>query len=58
MNAGRAFARTIYVSRRTTKNRNAHTLPIYGDMRAWLEMAKTERDAEFPECRWVFFNST
>src|SRR5258705_9947012 len=42
----------IHVSRRTTKNKDAHTLPIYGDMRAWLEMAKAERDMKHPECPW------
>ena len=49
-------ANEIFVSRRTTKNRDAHTLPIYGDMRAWLEMAKAERDAKFAACPWVFFD--
>jgi integrase len=49
-------ANQIHVSRRTTKNRDAHTLPIYGDMRAWLEMAKSERDKKFPDCPWVFFD--
>lgn len=49
-------AKQIYVSRKTTKNRDAHTLPIYGEMGAWLEMAKAERDAQFPDCPWVFFD--
>ena len=49
-------ANQIHVSRRTTKNRDAHTLPVYGDMRAWLEIAKAERDEEFPGCPWVFFD--
>ena len=30
------------------------TLTIYGDMRAWLEMAKAEHDAKFAACPWVF----
>src|ERR1022692_3978009 len=32
------------------------TLTIYGDMRAWLEMAKAEHDAKFAACPWVFFD--
>ena len=49
-------AKVIYVSRRTTKNQDAHTLPIYGDMAAWIEMAISERDTKFPNCPWLFFN--
>src|ERR1022692_2971554 len=33
-----------------------HTLTIYGDLRAWLEMAKAEHDAKFAACPWVFFD--
>ena len=33
-----------------------HTLTIYGDMRAWLEMAKAEHDAKFAACPWLFFD--
>lgn len=39
-----------------TIHREAHTLPGYGEMEAWLEMAKAERDAKFPDCPWVFFD--
>jgi integrase len=44
----------VLVSRKTTKNREAHTLPIYGEMRAWIDMAKTARDTDYPECPWLF----
>jgi integrase len=37
-----------------TKTRKARVLPIYGEMRAWLEMARAERDANCPACPWVF----
>lgn len=38
-----------------TKNEESRTLPIYGDMREWLTLAKTIRDERFPECPWVFY---
>lgn len=37
-----------------TKNRRGRVLPIYGEMRQWLEMEKTIRDADFPDCPYVF----
>jgi len=37
-----------------TKNQEGRSLPIYGEMLAWLEMAKAARDESFPACRWVF----
>jgi len=46
----------IHVSGRTTKAKEGHTLPIYGDMGPWIEMAIAERDAKFPQCPWLFFN--
>jgi integrase len=33
----------------TTKNKRGRTLPIYGEMRAWLSMAKAEQESP-----WVF----
>jgi integrase len=38
----------------TTKNDEGRVLPIYGDMKPWLEMLRAERDAYFPSCPWVF----
>src|SRR5262249_16478509 len=38
-----------------TKNEEPRTLPIYGEMREWLVIAKQIRDQEFPECPWVFY---
>lgn len=43
----------IHASRKTTKNGDPHTLPIYGEMRAWLDMAKSDRDADYVACQWV-----
>lgn len=37
-----------------TKNDSPRSLPIYGEMGAWLEMAKADRDVNFPECQYVF----
>lgn len=37
-----------------TKNDEPRTLPIYGEMREWLLMAKEARDLKFPACPWVF----
>src|SRR5258705_54707 len=39
----------------TTKNKKGRTLPIYGEMREWLLMQKSIRDAKFSNCRYVFF---
>jgi len=33
-----------------TKNDESRTLPIYGEMREWLVMAKEIRDQRFPNC--------
>jgi integrase len=46
----------IHVSGLTTKAKEGHTLPIYGDMGPWIEMRVAERDAKFPQCPWLFFN--
>jgi integrase len=37
-----------------TKNDEPRTLPMYGEMREWLLMAKEARDLNFPDCLWVF----
>jgi integrase len=47
-------AGTIRIEARQTKQAQAQTVPIYGDMRPWLEMQKADRDANWPECPWVF----
>ena len=39
----------------TTKNDEGRWLPIYGDMGGWLKKQKAMRDAEFPDCPWVFY---
>jgi len=39
-----------------TKNEEPRTLPIYGEMREWLELAKEIRDRTLPKCRWVFYD--
>ena len=47
-------ASEIRLSGPQTKNRRPRTLPIYGEMREWLLMAKEERDQGWPTCEWVF----
>lgn len=37
-----------------TKNKEPRTLPIYGEMREWLRMARDARDLNFPGCPWIF----
>jgi integrase len=49
-------SKEINISGRTTKPKEGHTLPIYGDMGPWIEMAIAERDTKFPQCPWLFFN--
>jgi integrase len=41
----------------TTKNGEGRVLPIYGEIRELLEMAKQERDQNYPDCPWVFHRS-
>jgi integrase len=38
----------------TTKNDQARILPIYGDMKRWLEMLLLEHNENYPDCPWVF----
>jgi integrase len=38
-----------------TKNEEGRYLPFYGDLREWMEKEKAIRDAQFPNCPWVFF---
>ena len=41
----------------TTKNGEGKSLPIYGEMSKWLTIEKEIRDAQFPECPYVFRRS-
>jgi len=43
----------IYLEAATTKNRTPRFLPIYGEMRAYIEMQLAELDAKYPACRWL-----
>jgi integrase len=43
----------IRLERKQTKNKLARVVPIYGEMRAHLDMALAERDAKYPDCPWV-----
>lgn len=43
----------IRLQRKQTKAKKPRVAPIYGDMRAWLEMAKAEHDAAYPDCPYV-----
>jgi integrase len=38
-----------------TKNGHGRYLPFYGDLRDALKRQKAIRDAQFPDCPWVFF---
>ena len=47
----------IHLHGPATKNEEARTLPIYGEMREWLMMAKEIRDQKYPSCSWVFYTA-
>jgi len=38
----------------TTKNKDGRTLPIYGEMHAWLSMQRTIQKQQCPGCKLVF----
>lgn len=44
----------IRLSGPQTKNKRPRTLPIYGEMRHWIEWQRAELDQTHPECPWVF----
>jgi integrase len=44
----------IRLLKKQVKQKRAHTVPVYGDMRAWLDMQLTEHDENWPDCRYVF----
>lgn len=39
----------------TTKNDDARTIPLTGELYQWLKMQKEIQDARYPDCPWVFF---
>lgn len=43
----------IHLEKKQVKNKNPRVAPIYGEMRAYLEMAKSDRDSNHRECPWV-----
>jgi integrase len=43
----------IYLEAKTTKNRAPRFLPVYGEMRAYLEMQLAELESKYPACRWL-----
>lgn len=46
-------AGVIRLEKKQTKGKAARVAPIYGEMRAYLDMAKAERDAKYPQCQHV-----
>ena len=48
------MAGEIRIEKKQAKNNEPRTIPIYGDMRPWLEWQKSERDQKWPTCPWVF----
>lgn len=44
----------IRLRKKQVKQKRAHTAPIYGHMRAWLEMQSSDRDQNWPSCPYVF----
>lgn len=46
--------RLIYVNGRVTKNKKPKTVPIFGEMAAWLEMTLTKNRQRWPKSKWLF----
>jgi integrase len=44
----------IRFRKKQVKQKRAHTAPIYGHIRAWLEMQSADRDQNWPNCSYVF----
>jgi integrase len=44
----------IRLRKKQVKQKRAHTAPIYGHIRAWLEMQSSDRDQNWPNCSYVF----
>jgi integrase len=47
-------AKEIRLSKAQTKGKKPRTLPIYGDMREWMQFQKEDRDLNWPGCPLVF----
>jgi integrase len=47
-------ANRITLNPGTTKNREGRSLPVYGEMIEWLRVEKDIRDAQSPDCPFVF----
>jgi integrase len=45
---------TIRIPKSQTKQNKAQTVPIYGEMRAWLEIQYADSVTNWPECPYVF----
>jgi integrase len=44
----------IRLLKKQVKQKRAHTVPIYGDMRPWLDMQLTDHAENWPDCPYVF----
>jgi integrase len=44
----------ITLKRYNTKTKKPRVLPLYGEMKQFLQMAKERRDRLYPNCPWVF----
>ena len=55
INWSQVEATRIVLHHGTTKNGDARSLPIYGEMAGWIAMAKGTRD-QFPDCPFVCHN--
>jgi integrase len=44
----------IRLFKKQVKQKKSHTVPIYGDMRAWLDMQLTDHALNWPDCPYVF----
>jgi integrase len=44
----------IRLFRHQTKSKKPRTVPIYGEMKEWLQLLREEREARQSACRWVF----
>ncbi len=44
----------IRIAKRQAKSKKPHTVPIYGEMKSWLEMQFAEHEQLRPDCDYVF----